>query len=625
MIQSIRAKIILTFSGLVILSVAASFWAIYNFYALGTTVATLVQENYKSVLAAENMVKALERGDNALLLLAEGEEPAVGGGFAENKELFISWFDQATRTMSQGGTEALRDSIQAAYRMWAGTADQMLAMIQQGAFREAKQYYDGDVRHVSDRLRNFCFQLFEFNQTQMYAAEATTHTLANQAAYGVMVAAIVALVLGVIATAWLTRAVVEPAERLTETVKQIGRGKLDLKIDVLSNDEIGDLSREFNKMTERLRQYEQMNIEQILSEKRKSEAIVATIADGLIVTDAGGHVMLANKTVAELFGIDEHAAVGLPVSQVLPDEQVRAALESGRWEKGDGGEAAMMLLRVERNGRVRYYRPRASRIVDEEGGLFGMLLLLQDVTQFKELDRLKSDFVATLSHEFRTPVTSITMSVDILKGGILGPLNERQRELIDAAKDDCLRLTKLSRDFLQLSKLEAGKFQLKEEALDLREIIDAALRPLRIQFTDAKVALQTDVAGDVPSLRGDGHALSSVLTNLVTNALKHTDAGGSVTLTVRAEGTDARFEVRDTGHGIPKEHLRDIFDKFVQVKRAADSTPGSVGLGLAIAKEIVELHGGRIWAESEVGEGSNFIFTIPFARRAPLSAHGSEA
>jgi PAS domain S-box-containing protein len=517
--------------------------------------------------------------------------------------------------MSQSVGEPLRDSIQAAYRQYAEKADKMLAMIGQGAVREAKQYYYDDVRHISDRLRNFCFQLFEFNQTQMYNAEATTHTLANQAAYGVMMAAIIALVLSVAATAWLTKVVIEPAERLTQTVKQIGRGKLDLKIDVLSNDEIGQLSREFNKMTERLRQYEQMNIEQILSEKRKSEAIVATISDGLMVTDAGGTVLLVNQTIAEIYGLSETAAIGRPAASVLADERVLALLAAARTGAPERTEAALTVLRFDRDGVTRYYRPKVSRIVAEDGGLYGLLLLLQDVTQFKELDRLKSDFVATLSHEFRTPVTSISMSVDILNRGILGPLNDRQRELINAAKDDCVRLTKLSREFLQLSKLEAGEFQLKDEELDVEAVVESSLRPLRLQFEEKSISLAVQLAGGIPHVRADEQAVASVITNLVTNAFKHTDSGGSVTVAARLDGPVVRFEIRDSGQGIPPEHLRDIFDKFVQVKQASDATPGSVGLGLAIAKEIVELHGGKIWAESVPGRGSTFLFTLPVGGR----------
>lgn len=152
---------------------------------------------------------------------------------------------------------------------------------------------------------------------------------------------------------------------------------------------------------------------------------------------------------------------------------------------------------------------------------------------------------------------------------------------------------------------------MRNEELDVRTLVESSVRSLSVQFQEKNVDLAMDVPDGVPPVEADEHQLSSVITNLVTNALKHTERGGTVTVRARREGTTVVIEVMDTGHGIPEEHLQDIFDKFVQVKRAADATPGSVGLGLAIAKEIVEMYGGRIWVESEVGKGSCFAFRLP--------------
>lgn len=613
MIRTIRAKIIFTFAGIVVLNLGAGFWSIYNFYKLGTTVATIVRENYNSVIAAENMVKSLERQDNALILAGEGEEASVAY-FSENKELFLYWFGRAVRSLALPGQEPILDSIQAVYQRYALAGDHMLAMISQGALRDAQRFYDREVRRESDALRNLFFQLFELNQVSMYSAEARTHSFANQSAFGTLIASIVTLALSILGTAWLTRYVITPAEQLTDTVRQIGKGKLDLKIDVLSNDEIGQLSREFNKMTERLHRFEQMNIEQILSEKRKSEAIVESITDGLVVTDRRGAVVHINGVVGDMFSVSPDQAIGAPVESVLRDSRILAVLRDFETGASQGGGKSPQVFQIDHRGTVTYYRPRMTRLVDTGGLPAGVLLLLQDVTQFKELDRMKSDFIATLSHEFRTPVTSINMSVDILSRGILGPLNERQRELIDSAKQDCARLTKLARELLQLSKLESGRLPLREEELDIAAMIEQSIRSLQLQFDEKQVRLVPDVEPGLPRLVADEEQIASVITNLVSNALKHTRAGGRVTVRARASGENLRVEVEDTGRGIPREHLDDIFDKFVQVKRASEATPGSVGLGLAIAKEVVQLYGGRIWAESEQEKGSTFSFELPLGK-----------
>jgi len=264
-----------------------------------------------------------------------------------------------------------------------------------------------------------------------------------------------------------------------------------------------------------------------------------------------------------------------------------------------------------RNNVTMYFRPRQAQIVDEQGNIQGIVTLLQDVTRFKDLDRMKSEFIATVSHELRTPLTSLSMGIDILSQGVVGAVNQRQRELLAAAKDDSERLRKLVRDLLDLSKLESGKYEMKKEFVDFRRLVAEAIRPLRLLFEEKQIQLKFDVPERLPALFADSHQLIWVVTNLLSNALRFTDTGGSVHLIAEEEEDRLLVTVSDTGHGIPREHQETVFDKFVQVKNPTETTPGSVGLGLAIAREVVEAHGGRIWLESTVGVGSTFYFTLP--------------
>ncbi len=619
--QSIRTKLVLTFTCLIFLSLGSSFWSIYNFYALSSAVSTILNENYQSVLAAENMMKSLERQDNALLIASEGEPPSSGASVVENRDLFKDynanrdafyyWYNQAGRIANFPRQAPLRDSIQNVYQRYTSQADLMNGRIAQGAFGDAKLYYYDMVRPLSNQLRELCLRLFELNQASMFEALPRAHAIANQTAYGTMLMSFIALGLSIIAMLWLTRVFITPAEQLTDRVKQIGAGKLDLKIDVRSDDEIGQLSKEFNKMTERLMRFDQMNIEQILAEKRKSEAIVDRISDGLIMTDAGMSILHANAVMTDLCCDGVQDVIGRPMDDVVHDARVKRMLR----DCSEGREPQLtprtQYFEFDRNGVRSYYRPRLTKIADSEGVLSGVLMVLQDVTQFRELDHMKSDFIATLSHEFRTPLTSINMSVDILNQEILGPLNERQKELINSTKDDCYRLTKLARELLQLSKLESGKVELKNEELDVAGVISFSLQPLQLPFAEKGIRLAVVADPDLPRLVADEQQISWVISNLATNALKHTEPGGIVTVRACAEGDALHIDVEDTGHGIAPENIDKIFDKFVQVKHTSDQTPGSVGLGLAIAKEIVELYGGKIWVASTIGKGSTFSFTLP--------------
>ena len=228
---------------------------------------------------------------------------------------------------------------------------------------------------------------------------------------------------------------------------------------------------------------------------------------------------------------------------------------------------------------------------------------------------MKSEFIATVSHELRTPLTSINMAIDILSQEVLGSVNEPQKDMLATAKDDCERLTKLVKELLDLSRLESGKYELKRESINLRSVVEEALKPLRLQFREKAIRLEIDIAQDTPEVPGDHQQLSWVITNLVSNALRYTPADGIVTIHSDIVGDSVRVSVSDAGRGIPAEAIEVIFDKFVQVKQSTDATPGSVGLGLAIAKEVVEAHGGKIWVESSMGQGSTFFFTIPRSER----------
>jgi signal transduction histidine kinase len=224
---------------------------------------------------------------------------------------------------------------------------------------------------------------------------------------------------------------------------------------------------------------------------------------------------------------------------------------------------------------------------------------------------MKSDFMATVSHEFRTPLTSLNMGIDILLQGLLGNLGAQQNELLASAKADCERLTKLVKELLNLSRLESGKYQMKKEPVNLQALIDESLKHLRMPFRVKEIEFETVIDASVPDFPGDREQLSWVLTNLVSNALRYTAAGGKVTISAGRENGAIQISVADSGRGIPAEALDSIFEKFVQVRQSTESTPGSVGLGLAIAKEVIEAHGGKIWVKSEVGKGSTFVFTIP--------------
>lgn len=612
-LNSLRFKIGFGYIVLVILNIGVTTLAIYFFGRLTLSFNSILNESYPHVVVLERMAHLVDRHEHGLTMIMNGDVEDGYTEFKTAKEEFYQVFDKANERRSLPDADLILDNIKSTYDGYILNSDSLFSLALRNKTRAARTYYSDIVRSFSQRLSDLCFWLIEENQKEMMQVAKNTKRTSDEAIIAVLFAAFIAIGLSIITMVQFTRRIIEPAEKLTETVNQIGRGQIDLKIDIATNDEIGELGREFNKMTERLRKYEELNVEKLISEKQKSETIVESITDTILVCDSEFNIQLINHSAEDLLNIREKDVIGKKMSDYITDERILEIFQSPR----SAAVLGQPYLQFRHHGKQVFLRPRVSEIPSLHGGRGGLVLILQDVTQFKELDKMKSDFMAAVSHEFRTPLTSINMSVDILRQELLGPLTKTQADLLESSKQDCDRLTKLVKELLQLSKLESGKFELREEHVDIKKVVESTLQPLRLQFKEKGVDLIFSLDHDLPFFIGDEQQLSWVISNLVNNALRYTYQGGSVTIKLRKIADQLLLQVIDTGRGIPPEFLDKIFDKFVQVKQALDLTPGSVGLGLALVKEIVEMYGGKIIVDSEVGKGSTFSIYLPITEGQP--------
>jgi signal transduction histidine kinase len=260
-------------------------------------------------------------------------------------------------------------------------------------------------------------------------------------------------------------------------------------------------------------------------------------------------------------------------------------------------------------GSERAFRLRTTPMRDNDCHLLGAVTLLEDITHLREIDRLKSEFIATASHELRTPLTSVQMGVHLLLERAAGELTDKQVEVLSACREDCERLDKLMRDLLDLSRIEAGESKPQLEPIRTRELINDATKELRPQVESKGLDFRVEAPLDLPAVKADRSQVERVLSNLVVNAMRYTKRG-EIKISMQPRGNAVAVSVSDTGSGIPHEYLPHIFDKFVQVPGAST---GGAGLGLAISRLIVEAHGGQISVQSEEGKGSTFTFTLPVA------------
>ena len=350
----------------------------------------------------------------------------------------------------------------------------------------------------------------------------------------------------------------------------------------------------------------------IVNEKKQTEAVIRSIAEGLVVVDAQGKVVMINPAAEKLLGVSRQDKVGKTLTEDMKDEQL-VSLSQGSPDKED--KEIELISPQDETKKV--LRASTAVIENENGQTIGMVSVLSDITKQKELDSLKSSFVANVSHELRTPLVAIDKSLTLVLEKEAGDLSQAQEQFLSIARRNLKRLSALINDLLDLSKLEAGKMEVRRKSMSINNVIQEVIDSLNNWAKSKNITLEKKIEDLLPDVEIDPDRLAQVLTNLVGNAVKFTPNDGKVTLGAKlSEGGGGKKElevsVKDTGVGIASEDLPKIFSKFYQCggERMISDVNGT-GIGLSIAKEIVELHGGKIWVESEKGQGAKFIFTIP--------------
>jgi PAS domain S-box-containing protein len=458
-----------------------------------------------------------------------------------------------------------------------------------------------------NKLRADCEHLLQLNQRAMLAKSEAAAGVAQLWFYRTLLFAGVLVVAGLLLAFFLANRIVEPLRQLTATTSKIAGGDLNAKVTVSSRDEVGVLAVEYNRMAERIRQLRSSDMGKLLVAQQTTEAAIDSLYDPVIVTDGEGCVTKLNPAAEEIFG-SEKENTGKHVGEVARDARIASAVaEALESQRPVAGEGMSSVLPLSVDGSERAFRLRTTPMRDNGNRLLGAVTLLEDITHLREIDRLKSEFIATASHELRTPLTTVQMGVHLLLEGAAGELNDKQTEVLVACREDCERLDKLMRDLLDLSRIEAGDSQPELQAVRTRDLIIAETEELRPQVETKGLSFRVDAPVDLPAVMADRSQIKRVLANLVVNAMRYTKQG-EIRISAEPRGHYVAVSVSDTGGGIPQEYLPHIFDKFVQVPGAAT---GGAGLGLAISRLIVEAHGGQISVQSELGHGSTFTFTLP--------------
>jgi signal transduction histidine kinase len=380
-----------------------------------------------------------------------------------------------------------------------------------------------------------------------------------------------------------------------------------VRANIPGSDEVAALASEFNVMAQHMQHYRQSSLGELLEAQQSSQAAIDSLPDPVIVAATDGKIQNVNDATTAVLGLAAGASTALlPTPFAEAFNRVRDHVVSGQGPYVPKGFEESFPATV--GGEARSFLPRGSPLYDEDGSVIGVTVVLQDVTRLLRLDELRSNLVATVAHEFRTPLTSLRMALHLCLDETVGPLNDKQADLLYSARQDCERLQGIVDEVLDASRARTGEAPLELKAVPVLDLVKTAIAVEQTVPHQHAVEIRPEVFPGAEIVCADAERLALVFNNLLGNATRHSRPGTAVIVRARPGDHVVRFEVADQGEGIAPEHLARVFDRHFQVP---DAPGGKAGLGLAIAKEVVEAHGGEIGVESELGRGSTFWFTVP--------------
>ncbi|HET9136440.1 MAG TPA: ATP-binding protein [Candidatus Kapabacteria bacterium] len=608
MFLTLRSKILVGYLLIVLLLAGLGVYAVMSFRSF----TTLSNKAFEQVSQADRSNLAIYE---SLIRLNEAEVDLLGSSPVKGMEMLSSEPAKVSSELTTAekiissipsdlspGLAAAFTKEEILWHQYQAQLPEFLRRIKDDPI-EAGKFYDGVLIPTYGNLttanRNLATAISKlFERTRQLASEESADAVST-----VILITVLSLLIGIGASILIGRQTTKPLEQIRASLKKLQAGDLSARLQVEGVDELGAVSFEFNRMAERLEGYEKLNIDRLVAEKSKSEAVILSFTDPLFLFDAGNKLLLANRSAEELLSRKEAEMIGDSVESLFLDKSVLEAirLESERKQP--------QVLEFIVNKKRKFYTISKIEIVaptSEQGStVVGTLLHFADITHFEELDRLKNDFLAKVSHEFRTPLTSIRMALDLLADAKIGSLNTEQRELVLTSKMDSDRLTKLIRDLLTVTRIEQHRTDGVTETIDAVAVATSLLASMQRQFTEKNILLSS-ILPNVLQTRMKQEHFESILQNLLSNALVHTPSGGRVRVDLTSNDSKWQLQVSDTGVGIAEADLSRIFERFVQLKPTDAATPGSIGLGLAIVKELVELYRGSINVTSKVGEGTTF-------------------
>lgn len=464
---------------------------------------------------------------------------------------------------------------------------------------------------IKSEIRKDIFELMDMNMQSIQRKSEMAKQTANKAVFWIAITGALCFLIAFVLLINLPSNIANPIKELTESIKQIADKNYSERVNFEKNNEFGALAKSFNVMAQKLETYNNSNLAKLMMEKKRVETLIDKMHDPVIGLDEKMRIIFANEEANQILGLTDSELIGFQSKDLaLKNDLLRALItdidESNVLKNGSKP------MKIFANGKESYFEKDIQHITitptgENQPKVVGHVILLRNVTEYKELDFAKTNFIATVSHEFKTPISSIKMSLQLLENEQIGKLNDEQRNLVESIKDDAYRLLKITGELLNMTQLESGNIQLSILPSDPREILQYAINATKTQADQKQIQLKVDCPEQISLVQADNEKTAWVLTNLISNAIRYSYDNSTINLSIQENSTKILISVKDSGQGISPQYKDKIFDRYFRV-------PGTkkegTGLGLAISKEFMEAQGGQISVESEFGAGSTFVLTL---------------
>ncbi|MBI2924902.1 MAG: HAMP domain-containing protein [Verrucomicrobia bacterium] len=594
----LRNRLLLGLAPLLVILLAMGGYGIWLVAHLSRDLESLLLHQYRNVVALETFKNCVERMERGLLQAMEGERNAGQLIFEQNAQTARDNLQLEITTTNHPTAVALGAQLRTNFPVLHQTGLAILAAPQKG---EQRKLFTKRFAPTLLVLTATTEELVRLHHDAMSDADRRVKKLSRDAMRIMAVGIVAALVVALWVSFWLSGYLLHPVKTLTKSIRQVGQGDWDQTVPVMSDDELGQLAEAFNNMAGQLRAYRASTSDKILRLHRTMETTLTSLPDPIFVLAKDGAVQLRNPA-AESFSARFQLEGNLPPAL---RESVARTLETGENHLPSSFKDA---LRYRLDDQDRFYLPRVLAMRNGNNAVFGVAVVLEDVTRLRLIDEVKTNLLGTVSHELKTPLSSVRMVLHLLLEKTVGPLTTRQAELLQTGRDEAERLLRILNDLLDLARLDEGSAGLHLEAVLPTTLVDEAVGDVQELAQMKGRQVTAEVEPLLPCVCVDRQRISHVFANLLVNALKHSPPSAPVRLRASLEPPDrVRFSVIDGGPGIPDEYQARIFDRFFRIPGQAKT---GAGLGLSIAREIVLAHGGTLAVRSKPGEGSEFFFLL---------------